>query len=367
MGDWCDLGEGTYVEDGMTYCDGSVPRRLFKCNNGSMVYQSTGCGEEPSTGRTCPPIGSCPSTPYGESCCDTVSGNKKYCGGYGLWGDGDPCTTPAANCTTTEGIKIANGNTFCSPSTGKCQKCVNGVMTSADPISLDCSYFGTSIKNGEYYCSPGREYKIGCRSGMWFQSGVPCDSSVDPDIPDADDCKTSYGQTVLDDTTYCNTTTLQEQRCTNGVLKNTGNACPGITPTMSVTPATGTAPLTVKFTLSAPGAASQYLYFDDGESSIGKSIITSVSHVYKNEGIYTASFYYLDSKGGRSSTITKTITVSKGIVKPTDPIVPTATACDGMDRKGSFDVTCILEEDNKMYLYGVVGVIGLIILVAATR
>jgi hypothetical protein len=41
--------------------------------------------------------------------------------------------------------------------------------------------------------------------------------------------------------------------------------------------------------------------------------------------------------------------------------------CDGLNRNGSFDISCVMEKGNEMYLYTAIGIVGLIILASATR
>lgn len=170
--------------------------------------------------------------------------------------------------------------------------------------------------------------------------------------------------------------------------------CPGLKPvvpttkpTAKITPSatSGAVPLAVTFKESnlVTGMTSGLLSFGDGESI--SLMIGQTSHTYIAPGTYSVTYKVTNGIG--SDTATTTITVSQGATTVTPKTCSpacgagykcnTATGvcdkittgggaasaeCEGFNRNGSLDPTCILEKGNEIYLYGAIGILALIVI-----
>jgi PKD repeat protein len=156
--------------------------------------------------------------------------------------------------------------------------------------------------------------------------------------------------------------------------------CPGLKPVVpttkpiaKITPSaiTGTSPLTVTFKESnvVSGITSGLLTFGDGTSI--SLLAGSTTHTYTAPGTYAVAYKVTNSIG--SDTAVTSIKVDAqtsggvgtgggGTGGGTGGGGGAATQCEGLNRNGSLDPTCILETGNELYLYGAIGVIALIVL-----
>jgi hypothetical protein len=88
-----------------------------------------------------------------------------------------------------------------------------------------------------------------------------------------------------------------------------------------------------------------------------------------DEGDYRKTTYPQDR------TAALTFTVAQDPVNPPIITIPpvdgngggVVNPCEGMNRDGSLDPTCIMEKGNEMYLYGAIGVVVLLVLLSSKR
>jgi len=197
---------------------------------------------------------------------------------------------------------------------------------------------------------------------------------------------------------------LSTQTCTNHTCVDNPIVIPGDTskPIAKITPnkTSGATPLVVSFASAnvVTGMTSGIIKYGDG---VSESLMQgTASHTYTQAGVYNVSYTVTNANG--SSTATAIITVERGIDTPiTNPcspcsaactnkllcpsggvfdpcspctssctnktlcpsgVISTPTACDGMNRNGSLDPTCIMEKGNENYLYMAIGGIVLLML-----
>lgn len=180
--------------------------------------------------------------------------------------------------------------------------------------------FGTRKKNTAELC--GRMQIPGLRpvmlilviclscTGISIASGYSLECPVFPnDYVKCQDSPGSYQWTCLkDDALNCGSCGLQ---CDGFTEKCTGGKCVEIvklTPSFTVTPADGCAPLqvTFKYNIQTSGGISQWYYdFGDGEHDT----YHSPTHVYKKTGTFSPSLT-VTNVGGKSATYTATNAIS---------------------------------------------------------